>query len=88
MATHSGTPAWEIPWTEEPDGLQTTGSQASDTTEQLNNNNCSQLSNNVVMGSGEQRRNSAIHMLVPVLSCSCPGCHTTLSSVPYRFSLF
>ena len=88
MATHSGTPAWKTPWTEEPDGLQTTGSQESDTTEQLNNNNCSQLSNNVVMGSGEQRRNSAIHMLVSVLLCSCPGCHTTLSSVPYRFSLF
>ena len=22
MATHSSTPAWEIPWTEEPGGLQ------------------------------------------------------------------
>ena len=27
MATHSGIPAWEIPWTEEPGGLQTMGSQ-------------------------------------------------------------
>ena len=27
MATHSGTPAWRIPWTEEPGGLQSTGSQ-------------------------------------------------------------
>ena len=27
MATHSSIPAWEIPWTEEPDGLQTMGSQ-------------------------------------------------------------
>ena len=27
MATHSSALAWEIPWTEEPDGLQSTGSQ-------------------------------------------------------------
>ena len=27
MATHSSTIAWEIPWTEEPGGLQSTGSQ-------------------------------------------------------------
>ena len=27
MATHSGILAWEIPWTEEPGGLQSTGSQ-------------------------------------------------------------
>ena len=25
MATHSSIPAWEIPWTEEPDGLQSMG---------------------------------------------------------------
>ena len=35
MATHSGILAWRIPWTEEPDGLQSTGSQKLDTTEQL-----------------------------------------------------
>ena len=28
MATHSGTLAWKIPWTEEPDRLQSTGSQS------------------------------------------------------------
>ena len=27
MATHSNILAWKIPWTEEPDGLQSTGSQ-------------------------------------------------------------
>ena len=27
MATHSGIFAWEIPWTEEPDGLQSMGLQ-------------------------------------------------------------
>ena len=27
MATHSSIPAWRIPWTEEPDGLQSMGSQ-------------------------------------------------------------
>ena len=29
MATHSSTLAWRIPWTEEPSGLQSTGSQKS-----------------------------------------------------------
>ena len=27
MATHSSILAWRIPWTEEPNGLQSTGSQ-------------------------------------------------------------
>ena len=31
MATHSSTLAWEIPWTEEPGGLQSMGSQKSHT---------------------------------------------------------
>ena len=35
MATHSSTLAWKIPWTEEPGGLQSMGSQESDTTERL-----------------------------------------------------
>ena len=33
MATHSSILAWEIPWTEEPGGQQSMGSQESDTTE-------------------------------------------------------
>ena len=33
MATHSSILAWRIPWTEEPDGLQSMGSQELDTTE-------------------------------------------------------
>ena len=32
MATHSSILAWEIPWIEEPGGLQPMGSQESDTT--------------------------------------------------------
>ena len=35
MATHSNILAWRIPWTEETGGLQSMGSQESDTTEQL-----------------------------------------------------
>jgi hypothetical protein len=35
MATHSSILAWRIPWTEEPGGLQSMGSQESDTTERL-----------------------------------------------------
>ena len=33
MATHSGILAWRIPWTEEPKGLQSMGSQESDMSE-------------------------------------------------------
>ena len=33
MATHSSTLAWRIPWTEEPDGLQSMGCKESDTAE-------------------------------------------------------
>ena len=32
MATHYSILAWEIPWTEEPGGLQSMGSQVSDKT--------------------------------------------------------
>ena len=32
MATHSSILAWRIPWTEEPGGLQSIGSQGSNTT--------------------------------------------------------
>ena len=33
MVTHSSILAWRIPWTEEPSGLQSMGSQESDMTE-------------------------------------------------------
>ena len=35
MATHSSVLAWRIPWTEEPGGLQSTGSQRVGTTEHM-----------------------------------------------------
>jgi len=35
MATHSSILTWRIPWTEEPGGLQSVGSQKTDRTEQL-----------------------------------------------------
>ena len=35
MVTHSSILAWRIPWTEEPGGLQSMGSQESDTAERL-----------------------------------------------------
>ena len=36
MTTHFSILAWEIPWTEEPGGLQSTGSQELDSTSRLN----------------------------------------------------
>ena len=35
MATHSSILAWRILWTEEPDGLQSMGSEELDTTKQI-----------------------------------------------------
>ena len=35
MATHSSSPAWRIPWAEEPGGLQSMESQEVDPTERL-----------------------------------------------------
>ena len=35
MAIHFSVIAWEIPWTEEPEGVQSVGSQESDTTKWL-----------------------------------------------------
>ena len=36
LATHSSILAWEIPWTEEPGGLQSMGLQELDMTKRLN----------------------------------------------------
>ena len=44
MATHSSLPAWEIPWSEEPGGLQSMRLQNSRTL--LLNNNSIMISNN------------------------------------------
>ena len=38
-ATHSNILAWKIPWTEEPSGPQSMGSQELNMTFRLNNNN-------------------------------------------------
>ena len=38
MATHPRILAWETPWTEAPNGLQSMGSQVLDTSERLKNN--------------------------------------------------
>ena len=40
MATCSSLLAWKIPWTEQPGGLQSMGSQESDTTERLESRYC------------------------------------------------
>ena len=43
MAAHSNVLPWEIPWTEEPGGLQSRGSQESDTTERLHHQGNKQI---------------------------------------------
>ena len=37
MPSHSNILAWKVPWTEEPGGLQSTGSQKKQTHQQQNN---------------------------------------------------
>ena len=67
MATHSSILAWEIPWREEPGGLQSMGSQKSHT--QLRHNLVSkqqqELINNVLILSSKQRRDLAIRIHSP-----------------------
>ena len=57
MATHSSVLAWRIPWTEEPGGLQSMGSQESDTTERLHFHLLSQASGG---------RECAVLFIIPV----------------------
>ena len=45
MATHSSILAWEMPWTEELDSLESMGSQNQTELKQLSNNNCAFLGN-------------------------------------------
>ena len=40
MATHFSILAWKIPWTEEPNGLQSIGSQSQTQLKQLNMHTC------------------------------------------------
>ena len=44
IAIHSSILAWEIRWTEEPDGYSPWGHKESDMTEQLNNSGVAQYS--------------------------------------------
>ena len=60
MATHSSILAWRIPWTEEPSGLQSGGSQASDTTEHMRT-----TKNNFVCGRIFQTPFLIIYSLLP-----------------------
>ena len=53
MASHSSILAWKIPWTEEPQGLQSTGLQETDTTWRLRR---ATAFHNVVTGTTTNRR--------------------------------
>ena len=60
MAAYSSILAWRIPWTEEPDGLQSLGSQT-DTTEVTQQQQQQQLV------SGVQQSESVIHIHISTL---------------------
>ena len=73
MATHSSTLAWKIPWMEEPGGLQSMGSQESDTTERLHFHfslSC--------IGGGNATHSSVLAWRIPgmgsLVGCSPWGC--------------
>ena len=67
MATHSRILAWEIPRTEEPGRLQSTGSEELDTTEQLNRQH--------EFPEGRDR-DSFVHAISPVSCTSLGGGHS------------
>ena len=67
METHSSILAWEIPWTEEPGGLQSTGSQ--------------RVRHNLVTKPHVPL--SFLHLLHPSSCCLHVDCQTLLSSHPF-----
>ena len=73
MATHSSVLAWEMPWTEEPDGYSPWGCKESDTTERLTLS----LSGSITGAGGRlplQRSASKKHQLPPRPLGSTQGC--------------
>ena len=74
MATHSSTLAWEIPWTEEPGGLQSMGSQKSWTG--LYSLNSNKRMNKVTKSLGSVDEVQTPFSLIPKPSVYSPG-HST-----------
>ena len=74
MATHSNSLAWRIPWTEEPGGLQSMGSQKSQTwlATTQHNNNTSQTSMCNWMIQFSSVTQSCLTLRYP-MNCSTPG---------------
>ena len=69
MAPHSSTLAWEIPWTEEPGGLQSMGSQKSQT-ERRNNNKTKVTEGMVELESHQQILKLKHWCLMRTFTCS------------------
>ena len=77
MAAHSSTLAWRIPWTEEPGGLQSMGSQGLDTTERLNHHHHIQSANILLrIFASMFIRNALCMCCVCVCVCVCARAHT------------
>ena len=70
MAIHSSILAWRIPWTEEPDGLQTTGLQKLDTTKWLTHNEYNGKATQVLVTHENKNQCNSIHFPTKMkLSC-------------------
>ena len=70
MAIHSSILAWRIPWTEEPDGLQTRGLQKLDTTKWLTHNEYNGKAAQVLVTHENKNQCNSIHFLTKMkLSC-------------------
>ena len=74
MATHSNSLAWRIPWTEEPGGLQSMGSQKSQTwlatTQHNNNTSETSMCNWMIQFSSVAQSCLTLHY---PMNCSTPG---------------
>ena len=82
MATHSSTLAWTIPWTEEPGGLQSTGSQRSDKTESAYTHTHTQPSRNEVC---EIRTSVSASRAVPIYRTAFPEPNEENQNIYYAF---
>ena len=73
MATHSSIPAWRVPWTEEPGGLQSTGPQSQTRLWLSTHATLSELNQQLFCEKVYNAQQDQSQQVVSVLACPCQG---------------
>ena len=80
--THSSVLAWEIPWTEEPGRLQSTGRRESDTAERLTLSHHAQKRAGLAGGWRSGFTGADVHRMLTALSCRLCARPSGCASIP------